>query len=80
MVHFSAVGLATVASLTPVLLAAIGPDCVNGPLASNKICDVTADPKERAAALVAAMQPEEKLRNLVRYVSDRGQKIKSSNE
>jgi beta-D-xylosidase 4 len=67
MVHFSAIGLA-IASLTPTVLGAIGPDCVNGPLASNKICDVAADPEERAAALVAAMQPEEKLRNLVRLV------------
>jgi beta-D-xylosidase 4 len=47
---------------------AIGPDCANGPLKSNKICDVSASPTERAAALVAAMQTQEKLVNLVRCV------------
>jgi beta-D-xylosidase 4 len=47
--------------------AAIGPDCVNGPLASNKICDKNASPPERAAALVAAMEDKEKLDNLMRY-------------
>jgi beta-D-xylosidase 4 len=46
---------------------AIGPDCANGPLKSNKICDVKASPSERAAALVAAMQTQEKLDNLMRY-------------
>jgi beta-D-xylosidase 4 len=62
-------------SYAPALLAlslissagAIGPDCVNGPLASNKICDKNASPPERAAALVAAMEDEEKLNNLMRY-------------
>lgn len=48
------------------LVAAIGPDCVNGALKSNKICDTTASPSDRAAALVAAMQQQEKLDNLVR--------------
>jgi hypothetical protein len=46
---------------------AIGPDCANGPLKSNKICDVKASPSDRAAALVAAMQTQEKLDNLMRY-------------
>jgi beta-D-xylosidase 4 len=45
---------------------AIGPDCVNGPLATNKICDRGASPPERAAALVAAMEDTEKLDNLMR--------------
>ena len=45
---------------------AIGPDCVNGPLKTNKICDVTASPAERAAALVEVMETQEKLDNLVR--------------
>ncbi|KAF2738056.1 beta-xylosidase [Polyplosphaeria fusca] len=45
---------------------AMGPDCSSGPLKSNKICDTTADPAARAAALVAAMQQQEKLDNLVR--------------
>ena len=44
----------------------IGPDCVNGPLKDNKICDVDAAPTERAMALVAAMENEEKLDNLMR--------------
>lgn len=48
--------------------AAIGPDCANGPLKSNRICDVNAAPAERAAALVAAMQTQEKLDNLMRCV------------
>ncbi|PWO20629.1 60s ribosome biogenesis protein rrp14 protein [Pyrenophora tritici-repentis] len=52
------------ASLVPSAYA-IGPDCVNGPLKSNAICDVTASPAKRAAALVAAMQTQEKLDNLV---------------
>lgn len=68
MVHFSAARLVTVVSLAPVVFAALPPDCVSGPLASNKICDATAEPEERAAALVAAMTTDEKLRNLVRYV------------
>jgi beta-D-xylosidase 4 len=44
----------------------VGLDCASGPLKSNKICDTTASPPERAAALVAAMQQQEKLDNLVR--------------
>jgi beta-D-xylosidase 4 len=46
--------------------SAIGPDCVNGPLAANKICDKNASPPERAAALVATMEDTEKLDNLMR--------------
>jgi beta-D-xylosidase 4 len=42
------------------------PDCLNGPLASSKICDTSAPPSERAAALVALLEPEEKLENLIR--------------
>jgi beta-D-xylosidase 4 len=65
MVVFSVLTWATIAALVPAI-AAVGPDCVSGPLKSNKICDVTATPKERAAALVAAMTQQEKLANLVR--------------
>ena len=62
-------------SFTPAIFAlsllssarAIGPDCISGPLASNKICDKNASPPERAAALVAAMEDQEKLDNLMRY-------------
>ena len=56
------------ATLVPMAHAAIGPDCVNGPLKANKICDVKASAPERAAALVAAMQTSEKLDNLMRCV------------
>jgi beta-D-xylosidase 4 len=45
------------------------PDCTKAPLSQNKICDTTATPRERAAALVAAMQNSEKLVNLVRWAS-----------
>lgn len=68
MVRSPAIGLAAVTALVPFVLGAVGPDCANGPLKSNKICDLSADPAERASALVAAMTQEEKLANLVRYV------------
>ena len=42
------------------------PNCVDGPLASNTVCDQNATPGERANALVEAMNTEEKLANLVR--------------
>lgn len=54
-------------ALAATAQAAIGPDCKNGPLKGNKICDLSATPAERAAALVAAMQTSEKLDNLMRY-------------
>lgn len=44
------------------------PDCVNGPLATNTVCNMNASPSERAAALVKAMNISEKLVNLVEYV------------
>ena len=69
MVLFSMATLATATFLIPIALGAAGPDCTNGPLKSNKICDTSATPAERAAALVAAMTQQEKLANLVRYAS-----------
>jgi len=42
------------------------PNCASGPLKLNKVCDITASPRERAVALVAAMQTSEKLANIVR--------------
>jgi beta-D-xylosidase 4 len=39
------------------------PDCVNGPLSNNTICDTSADPLTRATALVKAMTLEEKFAN-----------------
>lgn len=65
MVPPSVASWLTVASVVPIVLG-VGPDCVNGPLKSNKICDVKATPDERAAALVSAMNQDEKLANLVR--------------
>ena len=47
------------------------PDCKNGPLANNTVCDASASPPDRAAALVRAMNITEKLSNLVEYVQDR---------
>ncbi|KAH8159306.1 hypothetical protein CIB48_g8945 [Xylaria polymorpha] len=49
------------------------PDCVNGPelLTSNLICDTTASPAERAAALIKAWNITEKLTNLVNTGSAR---------
>ena len=45
------------------------PDCVNGLLASNKVCDATLSPPARAAALVAALTIDEKLQNIIRCVT-----------
>lgn len=45
------------------------PNCVDGLLASNVVCDQSASPAERANALVEALTTEEKLQNLVRYES-----------
>ncbi|KAL2156745.1 hypothetical protein VTH82DRAFT_1491 [Thermothelomyces myriococcoides] len=41
------------------------PDCANGPLRSNTVCDTSASPAARAAALVEAMNTNEKLANLI---------------
>jgi xylan 1,4-beta-xylosidase len=41
------------------------PDCADGPLSENTICDQDAEPAERAAALVAAMSTTDKLANLI---------------
>lgn len=42
------------------------PDCENGLLAKNKVCDRTLSPPARAAALVAALNSDEKLQNIIR--------------
>lgn len=63
----AAVGVA-VAHATLALGVRTLPDCTSEPLASNGICDTTASPGERAAALVAAMNQAEKLNNLMRSV------------
>ncbi|KAI6548894.1 hypothetical protein MCOR03_010369 [Pyricularia oryzae] len=41
------------------------PDCENGPLSTNIVCDQAATPAERAAGLVDIMELDEKLENLV---------------
>jgi hypothetical protein len=46
------------------------PNCGDGPLASNTVCDRSASPAERAYALVEALTTEEKLQNLVRYIQE----------
>lgn len=43
------------------------PDCKNGPLANNLVCNPRAPDAARAAALVAAMNITEKLSLLVEY-------------
>lgn len=41
------------------------PDCQQGPLADNTVCDTSASPAQRAAALVKAMPLKDKFQNLV---------------
>ncbi|KAH6661686.1 glycoside hydrolase superfamily [Halenospora varia] len=53
------------ALLAAQLSRAALPDCVNGPLKLNKVCDMTTSPADRASALVQAMQSSEKLQNIV---------------
>jgi len=45
------------------------PDCKNGPLARNLVCNPRAPDAARAAALVAAMNITEKLSLLVEFVT-----------
>jgi len=66
MMNLSA--LAVLALSIEGICAGVLPGCENGPLKSNKVCDKTASPRDRASALVASMQTKEKLANLVRYV------------
>jgi len=63
--HFSTSSALFAACLASTAQA-IGPDCVNGPLKDNKICDLTASPRERAEGLISALTVQEKLDNLVR--------------
>ncbi|KAK3679640.1 hypothetical protein LTR78_000015 [Recurvomyces mirabilis] len=59
---FAAVALAAFPCLTNAFSY---PDCVNGPLAKNLVCNPQASDADRAAALVAAMNITEKLAQLV---------------
>lgn len=66
MVFFSALTLSLVALAVPARGGVKYPDCANGPLKSNLVCDSSAAPEARAAALVAAMSNNEKLTNLIK--------------
>jgi beta-D-xylosidase 4 len=44
------------------------PDCINGPLADNLVCNPQAPEADRAAALVSAFKITEKLSLLIKYV------------
>ncbi|KAI0857481.1 glycoside hydrolase family 3 protein [Xylaria cubensis] len=61
--------IVTISALFNAITASglVFPDCVNGPelLTSNLVCDTTASPSERAAALIKAWNITEKLTNLV---------------
>jgi beta-D-xylosidase 4 len=39
------------------------PDCQNGPLKNNTVCDTSSDPLTRATALIAAFTVAEKINN-----------------
>jgi beta-D-xylosidase 4 len=41
------------------------PDCINGPLKNNTICDTTKDPATRAKAVVALFTVQELIANTV---------------
>ncbi|KAJ9645248.1 hypothetical protein H2199_003254 [Coniosporium tulheliwenetii] len=56
---FAALVLASATSAFPFGF----PDCVNGPLSNNTVCDTTADPLDRATALISLFTTEEKLNN-----------------
>lgn len=68
MVCSTAGYLVVAALLAPVRGGVTYPDCVNGPLKSNVVCDTSASPEARATALVAAMSNNDKLANLVKLV------------
>ncbi|KAJ3127910.1 hypothetical protein HK098_005551 [Nowakowskiella sp. JEL0407] len=55
----------SLAGLAAAQMRTVFPNCVSGPLASNKVCDRTLSPSVRASALVDAMTTDEKLQNLV---------------
>ena len=69
MVVLSLLAVSFGALVVPVRGGVKYPDCTNGPLKSNLVCDSTAAPEARAAALVATMSNSEKLANLIKYVS-----------
>ena len=66
MVFLSAIAFSLGALVVPARSGVTYPNCANGPLKSNLVCDTSAAPEARAAALVAAMNNNEKLANLIK--------------
>jgi beta-D-xylosidase 4 len=66
MAALSLLAVALAAFVAPARGGITYPDCAGGPLKSNVVCDATAAPEARAAALVAAMSNSDKLANLVK--------------
>lgn len=67
MAFLSAFALAALGALVvPARGGVTYPDCVNGPLKSNTVCDTSASAGARAAALVSVLNNNEKLTNLVK--------------
>jgi xylan 1,4-beta-xylosidase len=50
----------TTAVFAPAIVAQQYPDCVNGPLSNNTVCDTSASVADRAQALVDVLTPAEK--------------------
>jgi beta-D-xylosidase 4 len=65
-VNIVSAGLVALASTASAKIPLVYPDCENGLLKTNKVCDRSLTPGERAAALVAALEPSEKLQNIIR--------------
>ncbi|KAK7056457.1 hypothetical protein VNI00_003012 [Paramarasmius palmivorus] len=61
--------LITLLAFSSVFITAHGafPDCVNGPLKNNQVCNVTARSIDRAKALVAALTTDEVIQNVDAY-------------
>ncbi|KAK4159859.1 glycoside hydrolase [Cladorrhinum sp. PSN259] len=57
--------LTVLALVAPARAGVKYPDCANGPLKSNLVCNTAASPEARASAVVAAMNNNEKLANLI---------------
>lgn len=67
MAHLAA-WLAAALLATPTTAGMVYPDCANGLLKSNLVCNTSAPAAARAAALVAVMSSSEMLENLVKSV------------
>ncbi|KAK3984457.1 glycoside hydrolase [Cladorrhinum sp. PSN332] len=57
--------ITVLALVSPARAGVKYPDCANGPLKSNLVCNTSASPSARASAVVAAMTNNEKLANLI---------------